>query len=245
MTSDVPILKLEEVSVAYGQLVALNAISVELHEGSALAVVGANGAGKSSLGRALAGLVRASSGRILMDSCDISHWSADRIRRNGLTYLPEGRGVFPTLTVMENLRVVVRWVKSREERQESIERMLELFPVLKDRCGQRAGTLSGGEQQMLSLARGLAVTPRILIADELSLGLAPKIVDVVFEQLELARQLNVTVIVIEQFIHRALDFADDLMILNQGSVVWHGPVDSISHKEIVHRYMGEANVNDP
>jgi branched-chain amino acid transport system ATP-binding protein len=234
------LLSVDNLSVRYGRLQALDDVSFTIPEGSVLAIVGANGAGKSSLGRALSGLVTPAAGRICVQGIDITAWPADRIRRAGVAYLPEGRGVFPTLTVIDNLRMGVRWMKSKADRQASITRSFDLFPILQNRRAQKAGTLSGGEQQMLSLARSFAVLPSLLIADELSLGLAPMMVDVVFEQLEWVHHQKATIIVIEQFIHRALQFADDLMILNRGSIVWQGPTGSISHQEIVDRYMGEA-----
>src|SRR5204863_5501670 len=138
-------------------------------------------------------------------------------------HIPEGRGIFPGLSVQENIRMAVRRVGSTDQRRSAAAHAYELFPALSDRRTQRAGTLSGGEQQMLALARALAVPPRLIIADEMSLGLAPLVVDFVFESIERASQAGVTIVLIEQFIHRALGLASQCVILKQGSVAWTGP----------------------
>jgi branched-chain amino acid transport system ATP-binding protein len=138
-------------------------------------------------------------------------------------HIPEGRGIFPGLSVQENLRMAVRRVGEPDERKNAIEHAYEMSPALASRRSQRAGTLSGGEQQMLALGRAMAVTPRLIIADEMSLGLAPLIVDFVFETIERASQQGLTIVLIEQFVHRALGLADQCVILRQGAVAWSGP----------------------
>ena len=140
-------------------------------------------------------------------------------------HIPEGRGIFPGLSVQENLRMAVRRVGTPDQRRSAIDHAYDLFPRLAERRTQRAGTLSGGEQQMLALARALAVPPKLIIADEMSLGLAPLVVDFVFENIERASQTGVTIVLIEQFIHRALGLASQCVILKQGSVAWTGPSD--------------------
>ena len=162
-----------------------------------------------------------------------------RIRRAGLVHIPEGRGIFPGLSVQENLRMAVRRVGEPDERRSAAARAYELFPALADRRTQRAGTLSGGEQQMLALARALAVPPRLVIADEMSLGLAPLVVDFVFENLARAAETGVTIVLIEQFIHRALGLAGSAVILRQGAVAWSGP-SSEARQEVLDRYLGES-----
>jgi branched-chain amino acid transport system ATP-binding protein len=238
-TSTEAILVADGVHVHYGLSHALSNVSLDLAEGYSLAVVGANGAGKSSLARALSGLVTPVAGRIHFAGHDVTGWAPDKIRRLGLTFVPEGRGVFPSLSVFDNLRMAVRWLDTKAERRSGIERVVEFFPVLAKRRNQRAGTLSGGEQQMLSLARALAVWPRVLIVDEMSLGLAPMIVDAMFEQLRAAREAGVTIVLIEQFVHRALDFADQVVVLRKGSVAWAGSAKSIGQQEILSQYMGK------
>ncbi len=230
-------LRTEGLAVKYATSVALREVDIEVPGGSVLAVLGSNGAGKSTLARACAGLVPSSAGRILLDGTDITGWAAHRIRRAGLVYLPEGRGILPGLTVAENLRMAVR-LEPRDARQAAVERAVFAFPVLGQRMRQRAGSLSGGEQQMLSLARALALSPRLLIADELSLGLAPLVVDMVFESLAKAKEANVTILLIEQFVHRALGFADRCVILRRGSVGWSGPASEAA-AAAAEQYIGQ------
>jgi branched-chain amino acid transport system ATP-binding protein len=154
-------------------------------------------------------------------------------------YLPESRGIFPGLTVTDNLRMAAGALEGRRPRREAVERALEIFPALAARHRQLACLLSGGEQQMLSMARALALSPQVLIADELSLGLAPRLVDLVFDGLTRARQAGVTVIMIEQYVHRALAFADDCVVLQRGQLAWRGPA-SAAHSEVLRHYLGDA-----
>ena len=234
-----PLLSVTDLSVKYASVQALFGVSLEVPEGSVTAVLGANGAGKSTLARAVSGLVPAVGGRIEFAGEDTTRWPAHRIRRAGLVHIPEGRGVFPGLTVQENLRMAVRRVGTADQRQGAIARAFDLFPVLADRRSQRAGSLSGGEQQMLALARALAVPPSLIVADEMSLGLAPLVVDLVFENLERAASSGVTVVLIEQFIHRALALATNCVILRQGEVVWTGAAQG-ARQEVLDRYLGES-----
>jgi ABC-type branched-subunit amino acid transport system ATPase component len=230
-----------DLCIRYGEATALDGVSFTIDGGRALAVLGPNGAGKSSLARGLSGLVRPTSGTVTLDGKDIAAWPAHRIRRAGLLQLPEGRGVFRSMSVNDNLKMAVRGVTGRRQRSEAIDLALTAFPNLASRRRQMAGRLSGGEQQMLSLARALATSPQLLVADELSLGLAPKLVDLVFDSLEKARQAGVTVVLIEQYVHRALAFADDCLILQRGTVAWHGP-SSEAGAELLGGYLGEAMV---
>jgi branched-chain amino acid transport system ATP-binding protein len=156
-----------------------------------------------------------------------------------MVHLPEGRGLFRGLTVTDNLRMATAALEDRRARTEAIERVFEIFPPLAARRRQLASLLSGGEQQMLSLARALATSPRLLIADELSLGLAPKVVDVVFEGLARARDGGVTVIMIEQYVDRALAFADQCLVLQRGTLVWKGP-SAQARGEVLRHYLGDA-----
>ena len=208
-----------------------------------LAVLGANGAGKSTLARAVSGLVRPSAGRVRFDGHDITGMPAHRIRKLGLTYIPEGRGIFPGLSVLDNLRMAVAQERRRTGPR-AIDRAIERFPVLGNRRSQRAGSLSGGEQQMLALARALAVSPKLVIADEMSLGLAPLVAESVFEGLEEARRSGITVVLSEQFVHRALAMADSCVILTRGQVGWSGPA-SEAGQEVIDRYLGEAESPTP
>jgi ABC-type branched-subunit amino acid transport system ATPase component len=233
------LLTVAELSVRYGDAIALTDVSFDLREGKALAVLGANGAGKSSLARAISGLVPRCAGRVTFAGQNITTRSSNRIRRMGMVHLPEGRGVFRGLSVVDNLRMAARTENGRKERRDAVELALEIFPGLASRRNQTAGLLSGGEQQMLSLARALATSPKLIIADEMSLGLAPLVVDQVFDGLTRARGAGVTVIMIEQYVHRALDFADDCMVLQRGAIAWKGSA-AAAHSEVLRHYLGDA-----
>jgi branched-chain amino acid transport system ATP-binding protein len=233
-----PLLSVEGVSITYGEARAVFDVTLEVPDGGALAVLGANGAGKSSLAGAMAGEVRAASGRIVFDGRDITGWPSYRVSRLGVAYVPEQRGIFPHLSVLDNVRAQLRHVVARRERNTAVERALDIFPVLAERRRQAAGTLSGGEQQMLGLARVLAAPPRLLIADELSSGLAPKLVDLVFESLARARAEGVTTVLVEQYVDRALEFADEAVILRRGEIVWRGAA-SAAGAETVAGYLGD------
>jgi len=232
------LLEVEGLDVRYGPSQALFGVSLAVAPGSVTAVLGANGAGKSTLARTVSGLVPASGGRISFDGSPISGKSTHHIRKLGLTYIPEGRGIFPGLSVIDNLRMAVAQEK-RGERSAAIDRAISLFPVLGQRRSQRAGSLSGGEQQMLALARALAVPPRLIIADEMSLGLAPIVAESVFRSLEGAAKSGITIVLIEQFVHRALALADSCVILTRGRVGWSG-LATEARQEVLDRYLGEA-----
>jgi branched-chain amino acid transport system ATP-binding protein len=238
-----PILEVQGLDVHYGSSQALFDVSVDVPAGSVLAVLGANGAGKSTLARVVSGLIRPSAGRVRFAGRDVTGLPAHRIRKLGLTYIPEGRGIFPGLTVIENLRMAVAQER-RQDRPAAIDRACGHFPVLGHRRSQRAGSLSGGEQQMLALARALAVSPKLIIADEMSLGLAPLVAESVFEGLEQARRAGITIVLTEQFVHRALSMADGCVILTRGRVGWGGPACDAG-QEVIDRYLGEAEEATP
>jgi branched-chain amino acid transport system ATP-binding protein len=235
-----PLLKIDQLEVRYGSALALEDMSLSLDAGSVLAVVGPNGAGKSTLARVLSGLIPALRGSITFKGNDITNSSPDKIRKAGVVHLPEGRGVFTSLSVEENLRMATG-LMLRSERKESIDRAYEIFPALSTRRRQTTGTLSGGEQQMVSLARALVVRPELIIADEMSLGLAPLMVDVVFESLARAREQGVAILLIEQFVHRALGFADQCAVISRGRAVWSGPA-SEAKGEVLRRFLGTSEV---
>jgi branched-chain amino acid transport system ATP-binding protein len=238
-----PILKVHDLDVSYGSSRALFGVSLEVQPGTVVAVLGANGAGKSTLARTISGLVAPTVGKVFFEGQDVTGMPAHRIRRLGLTYIPEGRGIFPGLSVVDNLRMAVAQER-RPDRAGAIERAIDRFPVLGQRGSQRAGSLSGGEQQMLALARALAVSPKLVIADEMSLGLAPLIAESVFEGLEEARRSGITIVLSEQFVHRALAMADTCVILMRGRVGWSGPA-SEAGQEVIDRYLGEAEGATP
>jgi branched-chain amino acid transport system ATP-binding protein len=232
-----PLLEVTDVEVAYGEARALFGVSFSVPQGSVTAVLGANGAGKSSLASAIAGVVHPGAGRVVFESRDITGKSSHTIAKMGLAYVPESRNLFPHLSVKDNLWAQLRFSLPRAQRKDAFDKAIEMFPVLADRRTQAAGTLSGGEQQMLALARVLAASPKLLIADEMSLGLAPRIVDLVFESLQRARDDGVTVLLIEQFVERALGFADQAVVLRHGLVGWQGAAADAGD-ELLAEYLG-------
>jgi branched-chain amino acid transport system ATP-binding protein len=233
------LLRADSLNVRYGSSKALFDVSLEIRAGQVVALLGPNGAGKSTFARALSGLVPLTSGSIEFDGRNISKMPAHRRQNAGMTYIPEGRGIFPGLSVVDNLRMAARRAGGRSERDAAVARAMELFPILGSRSRQRAGSLSGGEQQMLSLGRALAIEPKLLIADEMSLGLAPIVVDTVFKSLEQVRDAGISVLLIEQFVHRALGIANHCVILSRGRVGWSGPAADAG-AEVLDRYLGDA-----
>jgi branched-chain amino acid transport system ATP-binding protein len=232
-------LEVDDLYVSYGLSKALLGVSLKVEAGTVLAVLGANGAGKSTLGRSVSGLVPSTSGHVYLNGEDITNWPAHKTSRSGLIYIPEGRGIFRGLSVLDNLRMAVRQLDGQGQREAAVSRAIDLFPILGKRRQQQAGTLSGGEQQMLALARALATEPKLIIADEMSLGLAPLIVDAVFASLEQARDTGITIILIEQFIHRALQFADHCVVLTRGTVGWSGAAADAG-AAVLKQYLGEG-----
>jgi branched-chain amino acid transport system ATP-binding protein len=213
------LLELRDVSAAYGPFRALFDVSIEVKPGSVLAVLGANGAGKTTLARVCSGLVVPSSGQVRFDGDDLTGTRAHEYARRGIVHAPEGRSVFATLTVEENLELALERGRTAAAVRERIDHAYSMFPKLADRRTQVAGTMSGGEQRMLALARVIAAEPRLVIADELSLGLAPIIVDEVYATLATIRDAGTAIIVVEQHVEHALAIADEAVLLEQGRVV--------------------------
>ncbi|HTT86472.1 MAG TPA: ABC transporter ATP-binding protein, partial [Acidimicrobiales bacterium] len=217
--------ELDSVSASYSSYRALFGVSLSVPERGIVALLGSNGAGKSTLARVATGLVPATSGEIRLGGQDVTHLPAHQIARLGVAHVPEGRGLFASLTVEENLTLVFRRKLGRQGVRAGLDRAFAAFPVLAERRRQMGGTLSGGQQRMLSLARVLATAPRVLIVDELSLGLAPVVVDTVYESLLNIRDAGSALIVVEQQVDRALAIADRAVLLAHGSVAWTGPAD--------------------
>lgn len=215
-------ISVEHLEVRYGPSLAVDDVSFDVAAGSALTILGANGAGKSSIARACSGLVQPSGGRILLGGSETTGWPAHNVRRAGVAYLPESRAIFPTLSVGENLKLATRLIQNE---QSARSQAFDLFPILESRLGQSAGSLSGGEQQMLALACALISEPKVMIIDEPSLGLAPLVVEKVFETLGAARQRGMTMVLVEQFAHKALALSDQCLIMKRGHGVWFGPAD--------------------
>lgn len=232
-----PLLVVESLSVSYGPVQAVREVNIEVGTGGAVAIVGSNGAGKTSMMRAIAGL-EPSRGRILLDGTDISGLPAHQRTKAGLALVPEGRLLFNSLTVLENLRVSAA-AGSRKEADNTLEEVLSLFPKLAQRTSQRAGTLSGGEQQMVALGRALMCRPRLLMLDEPSLGLAPLIVDEFYKTLSRLKATNQAVLLVEQNAARAFKLANRAYVMELGRLVLEGPADELSHNEEVRRaYLG-------
>lgn len=232
------LLEIKDLYVSYGQIHALNGVSLGVEKGSIVALIGANGAGKSTLINAVSGLVPRKSGSISFEGAALPAKVHD-IARAGITQVPEGRKIFPGLTVEENL-AIGGFSRRKKEAQETQQRMLEMFPILKERRRQQAGTLSGGEQQMLAIARGLMGSPKLLMLDEPSLGLAPIVIRQVFELIESVRQMGYTVLLIEQNASQAIKASDYVYIIENGKIKVSGSSEQIAQQEdIVAAYLGE------
>ncbi|QEQ97821.1 ABC transporter ATP-binding protein [Neptunomonas concharum] len=210
-------LKLENVNTHYGQIQALHDISLEVKQGEIVTLIGANGAGKTTLMMTICGDPRASSGKIFFDNEEISSVNTPEIMRKGLAVVPEGRRVFSRLTVQENLHMGA-YFRSKAEYEETLEQVLALFPRLQERIDQRAGTMSGGEQQMLAIGRAMMSRPRMILLDEPSLGLAPIIIQQIFDIIEKLRDDGVTIFLVEQNANQALRIADRGYVMENGRV---------------------------
>jgi branched-chain amino acid transport system ATP-binding protein len=211
-------LKLEQVHTHYGAVEALSGVSIEVNKGEIVTLIGSNGAGKTTLLMTVCGTPRASSGRVTFEGQDITNRSTHEIMRLGLAISPEGRRVFPSLSVLENLKMGAFFAR-RDEIEAGIEHVFKLFPRLNQRASQRAGTMSGGEQQMLAIGRALMSRPRLLLLDEPTLGLAPLIIAQIFDIIRTIRDEGVTVFLVEQNANKALQVADRGYVLETGKVV--------------------------
>lgn len=232
-------LTLESITAGYGRITALKGISLEVNEGEIVAVLGANGAGKSTTLKCISGLVRPRSGRILFEDKRIDRTKPFRIARMGVVQCPEGRRLFANLTVRENLDMGAYARRDTHAAAADLEHVTSLFPVLGLRLRQKAGTLSGGEQQMLALARALMATPRLLLLDEPSLGLAPILIEEIFKTLVRIREEGVTILIVEQNAHVALEIADRGYVLETGNVVMSDTAKSLRNDpRVVEAYLG-------
>ncbi len=233
-------LRIESLEVAYGGLRALDGVSIEVAQGQFVAVVGPNGAGKTTLFRAISGTVSPAGGRISYDGHDLLALPAARRAHMGIAHVPEGRQMFPSMTVFENLEMGAYTDAGRARWRETLELVFQLFPVLQERKGQLAGTLSGGEQQMLAIGRGLASAPRLLMLDEPSMGLAPAVADTIFERIQqIHREHGITVLLVEQRVAEALESCDLGYVLETGHVVMQGTHDALIADERVKKaYLG-------
>ncbi len=233
-------LEVRNLSVAYGGLRALTDVSLTVGEGQFVTVVGPNGAGKSTLFKTICGVVPPVSGSITFQGHDLLRLSAAKRAHLGIAHVPEGRQVFRTLTVRENLEMGAYTKAGRAHWAQSLERIHALFPILHERAHQLAGTLSGGEQQMLAIGRGLASAPKLLMLDEPSMGLAPAIADTIFERVsQIHREQGLTILLVEQRVAEALELSDHGYVLETGHVVLDGPYETLLSDDRVRRsYLG-------
>jgi branched-chain amino acid transport system ATP-binding protein len=227
-------LELRKVSAGYGATIVLRNVSLAVPDASVVALLGPNGAGKTTLLRVTSGLLHATDGQLLLGDHDVTGYSAHQLVARGICHVPEGRGIFPSLTVQDNL--ILNSVTGSQNRM--VERAVSAFPWLGRRIGQIAGTLSGGEQQMLALARAYIQDPRVVLLDEVSMGLAPKIVDEIFEFLTLLRNEGASLLLVEQYVTRALAISDYVYLLQRGEVAFAGEPSELEGEDIFTQYVG-------
>ena len=232
-------LALAGVSAGYGALPAITGVSLVVGEGEAVGLLGANGAGKSTTLRAISGLVRPGAGRITFFGADITDLPPYKVTALGIAHVPEGRQVFPELTVKENLEIGAYIPAARAERRRSLDLVFTIFPVLAERRQQLAGTMSGGEQQMLAVGRGLMLKPRLLMLDEPSLGLAPVVTDATFAKIEEIHAMGTAILLVEQNVSRALSLVDRAYVLESGRVIMEGTSTELANnKQVQAAYLG-------
>ncbi len=231
-------LELRELSCGYGAMRVVHGLSLSVGAGEIVALIGANGAGKTSTIRAIAGHIPPQAGSIVYQGADIGRWDPIRRVKAGIALAPEGRRLFKSLTVRENL-VVGGYTRAKSGEAANIERVLALFPRLKERFDQPAGGLSGGEQQMVAIGRALMAEPKLLLIDEVSLGLMPKNVDICYEAIVRLKAEGLTIVLVEQNTERALAVADQVCVLESGRRVWHGPAaQARGNEELLGAYLG-------
>ena len=242
-TASPPLLELRDVEASYGPFRSLFGVSLKVEERSALALLGSNGSGKTTVVRVCCGLVKPTAGKMFFKGEDITGVATHRLAQMGIVHAPEGRSVFASLTVEENLLLTFRQVFGRRKAKLAINRSYDLFPRLGERRGQLAGTLSGGEQRMVSLARVLVHEPKLLMTDELSLGLAPVIIDEVYETLDVISKSGTALIIVEQHVRQALSLADTVVVMAKGKVALSGRTDELGDlaDQIMPAVHGETN----
>lgn len=235
-----PLLELREIDVAYGGIRAVQGLSLEVHQGELVALIGANGAGKSTTLRAVCGLVPHAAGDIIYDGASIAGAPSYRLVRQGLVMVPEGRGIFGQLTIEENLAMGAYSRRDAEHIRRDTEYVLELFPRLSERLKQSAGTLSGGEQQMLAMGRAIISRPRLLLLDEPSMGLAPLMVERIFEVIRSIAKEGVTILLIEQNAKLALEVSNRAYVMESGRMILDGPSrELLGDPKVRASYLGE------
>jgi branched-chain amino acid transport system ATP-binding protein len=233
-------LQVDRIDVAYGDVEVLHEVSLDIKVGELVAVIGANGAGKTTLLKTISGLLRPFNGSISFEGSVISNLNPDRIVSNGIVHVPEGRLLFPEMSVRENLEMGAYIEKDKEKISGRFASVYEMFPVLEERSSQMAGTLSGGEQQMLAVGRGLMAGPSLFMFDEPSLGLAPKLVQSIFEMvLHINKTMNVTVLLVEQNVRRSCEISDRAFVLENGKMVLRGTgQEMLENDHVREAYLG-------
>jgi branched-chain amino acid transport system ATP-binding protein len=233
-------LRVSRLSAGYGAISAVRDVDIDVRQGTLVALIGSNGAGKTTTLNTIAGLHKPSGGSVTVGGRNITGWSAHRVVRSGLALVAEGRRVAPPLTVLENLELSAYSGRgSRSERRDELARVFELFPRLADRRNQFAASLSGGEQQMLAFGRALMTMPQVLLLDEPSMGLAPSIVDILFENIETLHHGGATILLVEQNAELALEVSDEVYVMQRGRIVSHGSADDVrSSAEVMSALFG-------
>ena len=224
---------LDNIVAGYAETTVLRGASLTVPEGSVVALLGANGAGKTTLLRVASGLLRPTSGTMALDGVDVTGARPHQLAVRGVCHVPEGRGVFPSLTVRENLALA-----AGPGGKDALDKAVAAFPRIGERIGQTAGTMSGGEQQMLALARAYIANPKVWLLDEVSMGLAPKIVDEIFEFLGRVAREGSSLLLVEQYVTRALALADYVYLLNRGQVAYRGEPSELADEDVFARYLG-------
>ena len=233
-------LEIKDLEVYYGMIQAIKGISFEVNEGEVIALIGANGAGKTTILHTISGLIAPKKGSITFEGQEITKIPAHKIVENGLAQVPEGRRVFPSLSVLQNLKLGAYTRKDKNEIAQSLEMVYKRFPRLKERTGQRAGTLSGGEQQMLAMGRALMSKPKIILMDEPSMGLSPIFVNEIFDIIQAVSESGTTVLLVEQNAKKALSIADRAYVLETGKITMSGNAKDLLEDEAVKKaYLGE------
>lgn len=228
------IIEVKDLSVSYGGIRALTDVSISVNKGEIVSIIGANGAGKSTLMRTISGLVKPDSGSIIFDGKEIVGTAPHKIAEMGISHVPEGRGIFYNLTVMENLQLATSVLKSKKNLKDEFDKVFQLFPRLAERKKQLAGTLSGGEQQMLAMARGLIMQGKVMLLDEPSMGLAPNLVDMIFQVISKINQDGITILLVEQNAHKAIKIANRVYALKTGTIAFSGNPNDEELQNILH-----------
>jgi branched-chain amino acid transport system ATP-binding protein len=239
VTDTAPTLRLDGVTTGYGSTTVIRDVTLEVPASAVVALLGPNGAGKTTLLRAASGLLPVRQGHVYMDGQDVTRRNMTDMAKRGLCHIPEGRGIFPSLSVKENLTLF----SPRGKEREALEQAATSFPALAQRLSQTAGSLSGGEQQMLAIVRSYISNPRLVLVDEASMGLAPMMVDRIFEFLTHITGAGTSLLIVEQYVYRALQMASTVYLLNNGRVVFSGTPAELESQDIFERYLGvEAGV---